>query len=167
MVESYAIARLRSEYRELTQNEDTGFSVGLNNDNWFIWSVSFPGPEDTPYEGGFYLARLTFPTDYPNSPPEMVFETEMWHPNIYSDGKVCISILHPPGDDIFNPNESSSERWRPILGVEAILLSVTSMLNDPNLDSPANIDAAIHCRDDKQGYIRKVRRLAVKSVECL
>lgn len=167
MVESYAIARLRIEFREITQNEDTGFSVGLKDDNWFIWTVSFPGPDDTPYEGGFFLARLKFPKDYPNAPPEMEFETEMWHPNIFPDGKVCISILHPPGDDIFNPLENSSERWRPILGVEAILLSVTSMLNDPNLDSPANMDAAIQYRDDKQGYIRKVRRLAQKSVDCL
>ena len=91
----------------------------------------------------------------------------MWHPNIYPDGRVCISILHAPGDDVFNPHESSAERWRPILGVEAILHSVSSMLNDPNLDSPANLDAAIQLRDDKQGYLRKVRRLAQKSVEIL
>jgi Ubiquitin-protein ligase len=42
-----------------------------------------------------------------------------------------------------------------------------SMLNDPNLDSPANIDAAVQFRDDRQGYTRKVRRLAQKSVENL
>ena len=110
MVEQYAIARLRNELRELTQTEDSGFSVGLKDDNWFEWSVSFPGPEETPYEGGFYLAKLKFPNDYPNSPPEMVFETEMWHPNIFSDGRVCISILHSPGVDIYNPAESSAER---------------------------------------------------------
>lgn len=167
MVEGYAIARLRNEMREISQNEDSGFSVGLKDDNWFEWTVSFPGPEDTPYEGGFFLARLKFPHNYPNSPPEMIFETEMWHPNIYPDGRVCISILHSPGDDVFNPLESSAERWRPILGVEAILHSVSSMLNDPNLDSPANLDAAIQLRDDKQGYLRRVRRLAQKSVENL
>ena len=167
MVEQYAIARLRNEMRDLTQNEDSGFSVGLLNDNWFHWTVSFPGPQETPYEGGFYIAKLRFPTDYPNSPPDMTFETEMWHPNVYVDGRVCISILHPPGDDVFNPNETSAERWRPILGVEAILLSVMSMLNDPNIDSPANIDAAIQFRDDRHSYLRRVRRLAQKSVESL
>lgn len=110
MVENYAVARLRNELRELSQNEDSGFSVGLKNENWFEWAVSFPGPEDTPYEGGFYLADLKFPHDYPNSPPEMVFITEMWHPNLFPDGRVCISILHPPGDDVFNPAETSAER---------------------------------------------------------
>ena len=62
---------------------------------------------------------------------------------VYPDGKVCISILHPPGVDAMNEKESADERWRPILSVEAILLSVISMLNAPNLDSPANIDASV------------------------
>ena len=73
----------------------------------------------------------------------MIFKTKMWHPNIYADGKVCISILHAPGEDNMNAQEKPEERWRPILGVEAILISVISMLNDPNIDSPANIDASI------------------------
>jgi ubiquitin-conjugating enzyme E2 G1 len=122
---------------------------------------------DTLYEGGYYSATLTFTPDYPNQPPEMRFKTEMWHPNIYPDGKVCISILHPPGTDAFNEQESADERWRPILGVEAILISVISMLNDPNTESPANIDAAVMFRDNRQEYNRIVRRLAQKSIDSL
>jgi ubiquitin-conjugating enzyme E2 G1 len=95
----------------------------------------------------------------------MTFETEMWHPNVYPDGKVCISILHAPGTDRFNDQESAEERWRPILGVEAILVSVLSMMVDPNLDSPANIDAAVHMRNDYDGYRKRVRQLVRKSVE--
>lgn len=73
----------------------------------------------------------------------MIFKTKMWHPNIYPDGNVCISILHPPGEDNMNSQEKAEERWRPILGVESILISVISMLNDPNIESPANLDASI------------------------
>lgn len=62
---------------------------------------------------------------------------------VYPDGKVCISILHAPGEDRFNEQESADERWRPILGVESIIISVISMLSDPNDESPANIDAAV------------------------
>ena len=72
----------------------------------------------------------------------MKFKSKMWHPNIYEDGRVCISILHAPGDDAMS-GEKAEERWRPILGVESILMSVISMLNDPNIDSPANLDASI------------------------
>ena len=95
----------------------------------------------------------------------MQFKSKMWHPNIYADGKVCISILHPPGTDSMNSQEKAEERWRPILGVEAILISVISMLNDPNLDSPANLDASIQLRDDPEAYKKKVRILAAKSLE--
>ena len=94
----------------------------------------------------------------------------MWHPNskleahitstVYPDGKVCISILHPPGTDSFNTQETADERWRPIHGVESILLSVISMLNSPNIDSPANIDASIEYRNNREEYIKKVRKLA-------
>jgi len=62
---------------------------------------------------------------------------------VYENGKVCISILHPPGTDPLNPLETADERWRPILGVEAILLSVISMLNSPNIESPANLEASL------------------------
>lgn len=158
------------EYADLTQNEDSGFSVGLEGDNWFHWRVCFQGPLDTPYEGGVFTALLRFPPDYPNSPPEMRFITEMWHPNstahlVFPDGRVCISILHPPGTDEFNSQESADERWRPILGVEAVLLSVISMLNDPNVNSPANLDASVQYKNDRTNYNKRVRRLAQKSVE--
>ena len=167
MVEGFALARLRNEFKELTQNEDIAFSVGLIDDNWYRWSICFSGPEDTPYEGGYYMAALNFPQNYPNSPPEMQFRTEMWHPNIYADGRVCISILHAPGEDAMNSMESADERWRPILGVEAVMHSVVSMLNDVNLESPANLDAAIQYRDDQKAYLKWVRKLAQKSVEML
>ena len=95
----------------------------------------------------------------------MRFLTKMWHPNIYEDGKVCISILHSPGYDEYNENEKPEERWRPVLGVEQILLSVISMLNDPNIDSPANIQAGYQLRKDPEEYKKKVRKLVLKSAE--
>ena len=164
----YSMEILSKELERLQNSDDLGASIGLVNDeDLFNWTVIYEGPADTLYEGGFFKALLKFPDDYPNHPPDMKFVTEMWHPNIYPDGKVCISILHPPGEDEFNEQESADERWRPILGVESILVSVISMLNDPNLDSPANIDAANHFKEDKAGYIKKVKKLTQLSVEML
>jgi len=62
------------------------------------------------------------------------------------DGYVCISILHEPGDDKWG-YESASERWLPVHTVETILISVISMLADPNDESPANVDAAVSIVD--------------------
>ncbi|KAJ3225001.1 Ubiquitin-conjugating enzyme E2 15 [Clydaea vesicula] len=122
------------------------------------------GPEGTLYEGGFFKARLSFPETYPQSPPEMKFISEVYHPNVHADGKVCISILHPPGDDEYG-YEKSYERWLPIHTIETIILSVISMLSDPNDESPANIDAARDWRDNKEEFKKKVRRNVRRSLE--
>ena len=162
----YSTEILKKQLQDLMKSTDLGFSVGLVDDNDFYkWTVCFTGPEDTIYEGGFFKAILTFPDDFPQNPPEMKFITEMWHPNIYKDGRVCISILHSPGVDRFNEQESAEERWRPVLGVEQILVSVVSMLNEPNCDSPANIDASVQFRDHLEDYKKKVRQLVLKSME--
>ncbi|XP_033728610.1 ubiquitin-conjugating enzyme E2 G2 isoform X3 [Pecten maximus] len=129
------------------------------------------GPEDTCFEGGVFPARLTFPSDYPLSPPKMKFTCDIFHPNIYSDGRVCISILHAPGDDPMG-YETSAERWSPVQSVEKILLSVVSMLADrnnfvipePNDESAANVDAAKTWRDDRQKFLEIAERTVRKSL---
>lgn len=60
---------------------ELGLSVGLIDDDLFRWRLCFQGPENTHFEGGLYEATLTFPNDFPQMPPKMVFKTEMFHPN--------------------------------------------------------------------------------------
>jgi ubiquitin-conjugating enzyme E2 G1 len=151
---------------ELAKNPIDLVSVGLTDEsNVHDWEILIMGPDGTLYEGGFFKARLVFPKDFPNKPPTMTFQSEMWHPNIYKNGEVCISILHDPGEDPHNSHETAEERWRPILGVEQILMSVISMLSDPNDESPANLDAAIQWRNDRAGFKKKVRQCVRKSQE--
>lgn len=76
--------------------------------------------------------------------------------SVYPNGTVCISILHPPGDDP-NHYEHASERWSPIQSVEKILISVMSMLAEPNDESPANVEAAKMWRERRPEYEQKVR----------
>lgn len=80
----------------------------------------------------------------------------IYSPNIYNDGKVCISILHPPGDDPLS-GETAAERWNPTQTVESILLSVISLLSDPNLSSPANVDAGVMYRNDYESFVKIVK----------
>ncbi|PRP86791.1 hypothetical protein PROFUN_05008 [Planoprotostelium fungivorum] len=155
-----AYKRLMQEYIELTKNPPEGILAGpISEDNFFEWEASIIGPSGTAYEGGLFIAILKFPTDYPLSPPKMIFTTEMWHPNVYPNGEVCISILHPPGDDPMH-YENASERWSPVQSVEKILLSVVSMIAEPNDESPANIEAAKMWRTDKKQYENIVKRTA-------
>ena len=93
----------------------------------------------------------------------MTFVSEIWHPNVYEDDRVCISILHPLGEDAMNSQETADERWRPILGAEQILTSVIYMLSDPNGESPANLDAAFMWRNDSTAFKKEVRQIVRKS----
>jgi ubiquitin-conjugating enzyme E2 G2 len=75
---------------------------------------------------------------------------------VYKDGRVCISILHPPGDDP-NQYELASERWSPIQSIEKIILSVMSLLADSNDESPANVGVAKLRRETPDLYTRLCR----------
>ncbi|KAM5258255.1 ubiquitin-conjugating enzyme E2 R2 isoform 2-T2 [Hipposideros larvatus] len=110
-------------------------------------------------------AHIKFPIDYPYSPPTFRFLTKMWHPNIYENGDVCISILHPPVDDP-QSGELPSERWNPTQNVRTILLSVISLLNEPNTFSPANVDASVMFRKwrDSKGKDKEYAEIIRKQV---
>merc|ERR1712150_257031 len=159
-----ALKRLMAEYKQLTLNPPEGIVAGpINEENFFEWETLITGPEDTCFEGGIFPARLTFPSDYPLSPPKMKFTCDLFHPNIYPDGRVCISILHAPGDDPMG-YESSAERWSPVQSVEKILLSVVSMLAEPNDESPANVDVSKIWRNNRDDFDRIAGECVRKSL---
>ncbi|KAG4380929.1 hypothetical protein AAZX31_15G038600 [Glycine max] len=167
LMASQASLLLQKQLKDLCKNPVDGFSAGLVDEtNIFEWSVTIIGPPDTLYEGGFFNAIMSFPPNYPNSPPSVKFTSELWHPNVYPDGRVCISILHPPGDDP-NGYELASERWTPVHTVESIVLSIISMLSSPNDESPANVEAAKEWRDRRDEFKKKVSRCVRKSQEML
>jgi len=94
----------------------------------------------------------------------MRFETPIFHPNIYPNGDVCISILHPPEEDSTG-YESTAERWSPVQTPATILLSVISMLSSPNDESPANVEAARMWREDAKEFKKRTRKCARDSLE--
>jgi len=147
---------LSSELSKLARSPIPGFLVEPSCDDLFVWNVGIFGPPNTLYEGAYLRAKLTFPKTYPMDPPTLIFTHELWHPNVFADGKVCISILHPPGDDAMS-GEMACERWSPAQNVETILMSTISMLNDPNINSPANVSASVMFRDQREQYEAKVQ----------
>lgn len=181
---SSASKRLFKEYKALSSDPPEGITAGpVSEDDMFVWEALIQGPEGTPFEGGIFPAELKFPKDYPLAPPKMKFVVDVWHPNgelrssdicatwastdmcvtVYPNGEVCISILHPPGDDP-HQYEQASERWSPIQSVEKILISVMSMLAEPNDESPANVDAARMWREKRAEYEKIVRQNVRKSL---
>lgn len=118
-------------------------SAGPIGDDMLHWQACIVGPKDTLYEGGLFRLSIEFPTDYPFKAPKVKFDTKLYHPNISSDGSICLDIL--------------KKEWSPILTISKVLLSICSLLSDANPDDPLNADAARLYKTNKDEYEKKVR----------
>ncbi|KAL4887674.1 ubiquitin-conjugating enzyme/RWD-like protein [Aspergillus karnatakaensis] len=152
---------LMNEFKALTQ--EPWVNIELKNDDIFNWTVGLIvlNPESLFY-GGYFKAAMKFPSNYPYSPPEFRFLRPLYHPNIYKDGKLCISILHTPGEDEMS-GELASERWSPAQRVESVLISILSLLDDAEVSSPANVDAGVLLRNNPEQYKEIVRKCVEES----
>jgi ubiquitin-conjugating enzyme E2 A len=141
----FAIVRLAKELDKLQQetNKIDGITIEKPND-LMLWFAKIKGPPNTPYEDGVFNIQLTFESEYPFKAPSVKFLTPIFHPNIYRDGKICVDILQP-------------HEWSPAQNIRSILVSIMSLLMDPNPDSPANRIAAELYTKDKITYEQKVR----------
>ncbi|RVD92570.1 ubiquitin conjugating enzyme E2 [Tubulinosema ratisbonensis] len=160
MKEEKSAAILKKDFFRIKKRENELFSVGLYKDNIYIWDILIFGPNDTLYENGIFPARMIFTKEYPNYPPAFKFLCRMWHPNIDENGNVCISILHP-GDDEFG-YEATNERWMPVRDPESVIISIISLLSSPNVESPANVEAAQQLRKNKVIYEERVKEYVRK-----
>lgn len=151
---------LAKELKELSRNPT--YHITLDNDSIFDWTLGLyiVNPE-SPWHHAYLQAKMHFPLNYPFSPPSFKFTPSIFHPNVYSDGRVCISILHEAGN--VYQDEPSNENWSPAQCVESIIMSIISILDDPNIMSPANIDASNLWRDNKELYNENVRKFAERT----
>ena len=99
------------------------FSVGpIDDDDIFKWKCTIIGPKNTPYEGGIFKLKIYLSIEYPLKPPQIKFTTKIFHPNINANGNICLDIL--------------KNKWSPILTISKLLLSICSLLSDPNTSDP-------------------------------
>ena len=157
-----AMKRLQMELKQQINEPNYYYSIDVDEKNFMKWNILLLGPADTVFEGGAFKCQIEFPKEYPNKPPSFKFIDKLYHPNIYPDGKVCISILHE-GEDVYG-YEHISERWNPSHSVNSILMSILSMLSAPNFESPANVDASKLWRDDFPKYKMIIYNLISKTI---
>ncbi|KAH0469037.1 hypothetical protein IEQ34_002269 [Dendrobium chrysotoxum] len=122
------LKRLQSELMALMMRGDPGVSAFPEGDNILCWKGTISGGKDTVYEGMIYKLSLSFSTDYPFKPPKVKFENPCFHPNVDLSGNICLDILQ--------------DKWSSAYDVRTILLSIQSLLGEPNNDSPLNTQAA-------------------------
>ena len=144
-----SIKRLQRELLEIEKDTPTNCSAGLvNPDDLFTWQATIIGPTETPYEGGMFNLIILFPTDYPFKPPKISFETRIYHPNINANGGICLDIL--------------KDQWSPALSITKVLLSICSLLSDPNPDDPLAPEIANIYKTNKEEFNRIAREYTVK-----
>ena len=124
------------ELREVKDNAIVGCSAGPHEDNIFHWKGTIVGPEDTPYEGGVFDLDILFPNDYPFRAPVVKFTTPIYHCNISESGLICLDIL--------------KDKWSPVLTISKILLSISSLLSDPNPEDPLRPEIAEIFKENRE-----------------
>ena len=123
-----SLRRIQKELLDLQKDPPSHISAGPADQDLYKWAGTIMGPADSPYAGGLFKLEIHFPTDYPFKPPKMVFLTKIYHPNIHPNGAICLDIL--------------KDQWSPALTMCKVLLSLTSLLCDPNPKDPLVLDAA-------------------------
>jgi len=113
-----ATKRLQNDLMSLMAKPVEGIQAFPEGENMLFWGASIEGPQNTPYSGQRYKLTLEFPNEYPNKPPTVLFTTPIFHPNIDFSGRICLDIL--------------KDQWSSVYSVETILLSLQSLLGEPN-----------------------------------
>ncbi|RKF60319.1 Ubiquitin-conjugating enzyme E2 2 [Golovinomyces cichoracearum] len=157
-------AARRRLMRDFKADPPAGVSACPVADNVMTWNAVIIGPADTPFEDGTFRLVMQFEEQYPNKPPAVKFISQMFHPNVYATGELCLDILQ--------------NRWSPTYDVAAVLTSIQrhacqniysmiltqdSLLNDPNTSSPANVEASNLYKDNRREYTKRVRESVEKS----
>jgi ubiquitin-conjugating enzyme E2 G1 len=152
-----ALKRLQSEYKQYLKDPSPHYTISIDEDNFYKWNILLFGSMDTIFEGAIFTCLLEFPKEYPNLPPVFTITSSIFHPNVFPNGKMCISILHE-GIDQYG-YEDISLRWKPSHSVNSIILSVLIVLTEPNFDSPANIVACKMWQENYQEYKKTIYKI--------
>jgi ubiquitin-conjugating enzyme E2 D/E len=141
--------RIIRELSDLRKDPPLNCSAGpINEADVFIWEGIIFGHDDSPYAGGVFNVNIQFPVDYPLKPPRVVFTTKIYHPNINAAGFICLDIL--------------KQNWSPALTVSKVLLSILSMLTDPNPKDPLMPDIATQYTTNRAEYESTAREWTLR-----
>jgi len=139
-----ALKRIQKELQDLQRDPPANCSAGPTDESdLYNWTASIMGPEDSPFQGGIFFLNVQFPTDYPFKPPKLSFTTRIYHPNINSNGSICLDIL--------------KDQWSPALTISKVLLSISSLLTDANPNDPLVPEIAHIFKNDRPRYENTAR----------
>ncbi|KAK1256096.1 hypothetical protein MKX07_008355 [Trichoderma sp. CBMAI-0711] len=171
-------AARRRLMRDFKTDPPAGVSASPIPDNVMTWNAVIIGPADTPFEDGTFRLVMQFEEQYPNKPPQVKFISQMFHPNVYATGELCLDILQNRWSPTYDVAAvlTSIQRYGSLRDLMTIYLTVVvhlltpsvlcrSLLNDPNTGSPANVEASNLYKDNRKEYTKRVRETVERSWE--
>lgn len=130
---------MSKEVRDIQSEPSLGITITLVDGSLYHLVGCFPGPVDTPYQGGMFSVDIQVPDRYPFVPLAMRFITRVYHCNVSSTtGAICLDIL--------------KDAWSPVLTIKSALISLQSMLSSPEPDNPQDAEVARHLLTDRKGF---------------
>ena len=146
---SLTAIRLAKEWELIQKEPVTYVTAGPKDEkDLTLWIGTLVGPSETPYEGGVFQLEIQFPSNYPYRPPKIIFKTPIYHPNITPSGSICLDIL--------------KTNWSPALNISKVLLSLCSLLSDPNPDDPLMPEIAHQFRNYRSKFDADAREWTIK-----
>jgi len=146
--------RIAGDYKLITTQPPEGVRL-ISQRTLLEWECEIDGPKDTIWTGGKFRLRVVFPSDYPFRAPNVSFTTRVYHPNVNTQGGICLDLL--------------IDKWLPSYHVSSLLIAIRSFLDDPNADHGLNSEALAEFRQDKEKYARTVQsyvqRYAMEAAE--
>ena len=143
--------RLLRDFKRIRDDPPEGITATPHEADIMKWTAVIFGPPSTPWDGGIFKLDLQFTDDYPMLPPKVTFRSNIFHPNVYVNGAICMDIM--------------KSQWSPAFDVAALLLCIQSLLGDPNPNSAANPQAAEMFSANRALYEDKVRSLVEESLD--
>uniref|UniRef100_A0A5B7BH98 E2 ubiquitin-conjugating enzyme n=1 Tax=Davidia involucrata TaxID=16924 RepID=A0A5B7BH98_DAVIN len=137
------IKQLAKELKNLDETPPEGIKVGVNDDDFSTIYADIEGPAGTPYENGVFRMKLILSRDFPQSPPKGYFLTKIFHPNIATNGEICVNTL--------------KKDWNPSLGLRHVLIVVRCLLIEPFPESALNEQAGKMLLENYEEYARHAR----------
>ena len=157
-----AVKRLQKEFMLCSNDEELkglGCQFQMEN-NYFVWRVTLKGPENTPYQGGIFTIRITFPNNYPKAGPEFRFLNQIYHLNVdFTDqtklGHICLNFL----------NEWTSTGRvveKPCYGVKQALIDIFCLFYNQNIGSAYSPDMAQEYQNNRNQFNSKAKEYTQK-----
>ena len=141
--------RLKNEWQKLKDDPLDNISAGPVNDDFYNWEANIIGPSNSVYQGAIFKLKINIPENYPFKPPKIKFVTPIYHPNINKFGDICLDTI--------------TTNWSPIMSIGKVLLSICSLLTDPNPDDPLEVEIAELYKNDREAYNRKARLFTIQN----